>query len=58
GAIELMIERVLSSHEALTQIKSSRSPKARARLTVADNIQVEVLGRQDDLFHVKFLSES
>ncbi len=58
GAIELMIERVLSGHEALTQIKSSRSPKAGARLTVAENIQVEVLGRQDDLFHVKFLSES
>jgi S-adenosylmethionine:tRNA ribosyltransferase-isomerase len=58
GAIELMIERILNSHEALTQIKSSRSPKAGAILTLADSIQAEVLGRENDLFHIRFRHQS
>lgn len=57
GAIELMVERVISDSEALAHIRASRSPKAGARLTIAKHIQVEVLGRQNDLFHVKFLSD-
>ena len=58
GAIELMVERVMSDHEALAHIRASRSPKAGALLTLANHVQVEVLGRQEDLFHVKFLCDS
>jgi S-adenosylmethionine:tRNA ribosyltransferase-isomerase len=57
GAIELMVERILNEHEALAHIRASRSPKAGALLKLADSIDVEVLGRNDDLFHVRFLSQ-
>jgi S-adenosylmethionine:tRNA ribosyltransferase-isomerase len=58
GAVELMVERVLNEHEALAQIRASRSPKAGARLKLAQVLDVEVIGRDDDLFHVKFLSDT
>jgi S-adenosylmethionine:tRNA ribosyltransferase-isomerase len=58
GAIELMVERILNEHEALAQIRASRSPKVGAILKLAQAIEVEVLGRNDDLFHVKFLSDT
>jgi S-adenosylmethionine:tRNA ribosyltransferase-isomerase len=58
GAIELMVERILNDHEALAQIRASRSPKIGAILKLAQAIEVEVLGRNDDLFHVKFLSDT
>lgn len=57
GAIELMVERILNEHEALAQIRASRSPKVGAILKLAQTLEVEVLGRNDDLFHVKFLSD-
>lgn len=57
GQIEVMIDRVLNSNEALAQIKASRSPKAGARLRLSDAIEVEVLGREADMFHVKFLND-
>jgi S-adenosylmethionine:tRNA ribosyltransferase-isomerase len=56
GAIEVMVERILNNNEVLVQIKASRSPKAGAVLKLAQTFDVEVLGRTDDLFHVKFLS--
>jgi S-adenosylmethionine:tRNA ribosyltransferase-isomerase len=58
GAIELMVERVLSEHEALAHIRASRAPKAGAKLILENQLAVEVLGRQDDLFHVRFLSDA
>ncbi|MGV3581427.1 MAG: tRNA preQ1(34) S-adenosylmethionine ribosyltransferase-isomerase QueA [Methylophilus sp.] len=58
GAIELMVERILNEHEALAQIRASRSPKAGAILKLAEALDAVVLGRTDDLFHIKFLSDT
>ena len=55
GNVELLVERVLDAHNVLAHIRASRSPKAGARLKLADVIDVEVISRDDDLFHVKFL---
>jgi len=57
GQVELLIERVLDNHTLLTHIRSSRSPKAGAVLRIEDAFDIEVLGRQDDLFVVKVLSD-
>ncbi|MCF6346514.1 MAG: tRNA preQ1(34) S-adenosylmethionine ribosyltransferase-isomerase QueA [Thiomicrorhabdus sp.] len=57
GQVELLIERVLDNHTLLTHIRSSRSPKAGAILRIEDAFDIEVLGRQDDLFVVKVLSD-
>ena len=57
GNVELLVERVLDAHNVLAHIRASRSPKAGARLKLADVIDVEVISRDDDLFHVKFLGD-
>ena len=58
GAIEVMIERALNDHEALAQIRASRSPKAGARLLLEGQIEAVVIGRDDDLFHLQFLNDA
>lgn len=54
GAVEVMIERVINDHEALAHVRASRAPKPCARLLLANEIEVEVTGRQDDLFLLAF----
>ena len=55
GNVELLVERVLDTQHVLAHIRASRAPKAGARLKLADAIDAEVIGRDDDLFHVRFL---
>lgn len=57
GAVEVLIERVLDDQHAWALIRASRSPKIGSIMTVSNQIDVEVIGREDDLFHLKFLSE-
>lgn len=58
GQIELMVERVLDHQHVLAHIRASRAPKAGALLRLADAFDAEVIGRENDLFHVKFLGDS
>lgn len=55
GKVEVLVERVLNEHEVLAQLRASKSPKAGARLTLA-GLEVEVVGRQDEFFHLRFIS--
>ncbi len=57
GAAEVLVERVLDTHEVLAHIRASRAPKAGAKLKLAEAFEAEVIGRDDDLFQVKFISE-
>jgi S-adenosylmethionine:tRNA ribosyltransferase-isomerase len=56
GAVELLVERVLDAHHVMAHIRASRAPRLGAKLKLADAFEVEIIGREDDLFHVKFLS--
>jgi len=58
GNVEVLVERILDEHNAYALIRASRTPKVGARLILADAIEVEVIGRDDDLFHVRFLSQT
>jgi S-adenosylmethionine:tRNA ribosyltransferase-isomerase len=57
GNIELLVERVIDTQHVWAHIRASRAPKAGARLVLAGAIDAEVIGRDDDLFHVKFLGD-
>jgi len=57
GKIEVLVERVLDEHEVLAQVRASKSPKAGARLILADSLMVEVLGREGEFFHLRFLGD-
>ena len=54
GRIEALVERVLGPQEALAQIRASHAPQPGARLRLADAVEATVLGRTDDLFHLRF----
>jgi len=54
GKIEVLIERIVNSHQAMAHIKASKSPKAGTRLRLADAFDVQVLGRHHDLFELTF----
>lgn len=58
GSIEVFIERVISDHEAYALIRSSRSPRIGSLLKLSEVLDVEVIGRNGDLFHVRFLTDT
>lgn len=54
GQVEVMIERPLGAHEALAQVRASKSPKPGTRLMLEGALEVEVLGRAGEFFHLRF----
>lgn len=55
GKVEILLERVLDEFHALVQLRSSKSPKAGARILLeGSDAEVEVEGRQDAFFILKF----
>ena len=58
GKVEVMIERVLDAHHALAHVRASKSPKPGGRLhldgPLNNGVEVEVLGREADLFQLRF----
>lgn len=57
GAVEILVERALDTQHVMAHIRASRAPKIGSKLKLADAFDAEVVGRENDLFHVKFLSE-
>lgn len=59
GKLECLIERVLSDHEALAHLRVSKPPQAGGQIILADGaFTAIVLQRCDDLYHLKFESET
>ena len=54
GQVEVMIEHPLGPHEALAQIRASKSPKPGTWLRLEDALDVEVIGRAGEFFHLRF----
>ena len=54
GQVEVLVERILGEHEVLAQVRASKSPKPGGRLRLADAFDAQMLGRTDDLFHLRF----
>lgn len=58
GKLECLIERILSEHEALAQLRVSKPPKIGSQIIFADQaFSATVLDRRDDLYHLKFASD-
>jgi S-adenosylmethionine:tRNA ribosyltransferase-isomerase len=54
GKVEVMIERVLSEHEVLAQIRASKTPKTNSQIIIDGKILVRVLGRSGEFYHLMF----
>lgn len=57
GKVEVFVERMLDARRALALIRSSHPPARGARLFVADEVEVTVEGRQEDLYQVSFSTD-
>jgi S-adenosylmethionine:tRNA ribosyltransferase-isomerase len=54
GQVEVMVERAIGPHEALAQIRASKSPRAGGRIRLCDAFEVTVLGRVGEFYHLRF----
>ena len=57
GQVECLVERVLSSNEALVHFRSSHAPRAGGTVLFEGGSRLVVLGREEALFHVRLESE-
>ena len=57
GKVEVLIERVLDEHHVLAHVRASKSPKTGSQLILEDAVHATMLGREGDLFKLKFLGE-
>ena len=58
GRVEALIERVLDDREALAQVSASHSPRPGSRLTFAEAVVAEVLGREGEFFRLRFVGDT
>ncbi len=54
GKAEILLERLQSEYEALALIRASKSPKAGSKLHLPAACEVRVLGRDRDLYALRF----
>jgi S-adenosylmethionine:tRNA ribosyltransferase-isomerase len=54
GRVEVLIERVLSEHEALAQVRASKPPRAGSAMRLAGSFEARVLGREGEFYRLRF----
>ncbi len=54
GKVEVLIERLLGGDEALALLRASHPPRPGGLIYVGDDVVVDVLARDDDLFRLRF----
>jgi len=54
GKVEVFVERIVAEREVLALARAGHPLKAGRRLILGDGVEAEVLGREDDLFRVRF----
>ena len=54
GEVEVLIERVLGTHEVRAQMRASKTPKEGTRLELGDGVPATVLGRDGEFFILRF----
>ena len=56
GKVEVLVERVLDEHRVLAHVRASKAPKVGSRMILEGAVEIEMIGRHDALFELKFLS--
>jgi S-adenosylmethionine:tRNA ribosyltransferase-isomerase len=57
GKVEILIERLLDEHHAIAHVKASKPAKAGTIIALDAGFSCEVLGREQDLYQVRFHGE-
>ncbi|NEX18900.1 tRNA preQ1(34) S-adenosylmethionine ribosyltransferase-isomerase QueA [Thiorhodococcus mannitoliphagus] len=58
GRVELLVERLFASNEALVHIRASKPPKTGSRIELEGGVQAEVLQREEGLFRLRLLQSA
>jgi len=58
GKVEVLIERVVSDHEAFAMIKASRSPKVGSYIILENKVRLKICDKNDGIYSVSFESDS
>ncbi len=54
GRVEILVERVLDAQEFLAQLGASKKPKPGSQILVGADERLTVMGREDDLFRLRY----
>ena len=54
GRVEVLIERALSEHEALAQVRASKPPRPGSALRLAGSFEARVLAREGEFYRLRF----
>jgi S-adenosylmethionine:tRNA ribosyltransferase-isomerase len=54
GAVEILIERLLTPTRALAQVRASKAPKAGSTIDLTDDTSATITGRASDFFELEF----
>jgi S-adenosylmethionine:tRNA ribosyltransferase-isomerase len=55
--VEVLVERVLGGHEALAQVRASKSPKAGSSLHLEGGIDAVVVAREGEFYRLRFAGD-
>ncbi|MDP2823137.1 MAG: tRNA preQ1(34) S-adenosylmethionine ribosyltransferase-isomerase QueA [Sulfuritalea sp.] len=58
GQVEVLVERLLDRSIVLAQVRASKSPQPGSRLWLEDELDVEVLGREDEFYRLRFSGDA
>jgi S-adenosylmethionine:tRNA ribosyltransferase-isomerase len=58
GKVEALVERILNEREALALLRASHAPRAGTWIAFDEGVRAEVIGRDADLFHLRFAAEA
>ena len=54
GQVELLIERVINEHQALSFIRASHAPKIGSRIVINAAVSLTIMAREHDLYQIRF----
>ncbi len=57
GEVEMLVERVLDSHRALAQVRSSKPLKAGRKVVLEGSVELEVVERRGEFYELRFPGE-
>jgi len=53
GQVEILLERLINSHDCLAQVRASKAPKPGGILILEDGSELQVIGREDNFYHLR-----
>ncbi|MCV2886061.1 tRNA preQ1(34) S-adenosylmethionine ribosyltransferase-isomerase QueA [Aestuariibacter sp. AA17] len=57
GKVEVLVERIIDEHTVMAHVRANKAPKPGTVMRLEDAVEVEMVGRDDALFELRFLTD-